>query len=132
METMEKKTTAIRSYKDLNVWKASMELVCEVYEVTRNFPDTERYGLTSQMRRCAISVPSNIAEGWSRNSARSFISYLNIAAGSMSELLTQLEIARRINYISAERMQALEHRGIQISKMLYMLIKKIESRSNTK
>lgn len=127
MEKMEKKTTAIRSYKDLNVWKASMELVCEVYEVTRNFPDTERYGLTSQMRRCAISVPSNIAEGWSRNSARSFISYLNIAAGSMSELLTQLEIARRINYISAERMQALEHRGIQISKMLYMLIKKIES-----
>jgi four helix bundle protein len=132
METMEKKTTAIRSYRDLNVWKASMELVCEVYEVTRNFPDTERYGLTSQMRRCAISVPSNIAEGWSRNSARSFISYLNIASGSMSELMTQLEIARRINYISAERMQALEHRGIQISKMLYMLIKKIESRSNTK
>ena len=128
METIEKKTTAIRSYKDLNVWKASMELVCEVYEVTRNFPDTERYALTSQMRRCAISVPSNIAEGWSRNSARSFISYLNIASGSMSELMTQLEIARRINYISAERMQALEHRGIQISKMLYMLIKKIESR----
>jgi four helix bundle protein len=80
------------------------------------------------MRSCAISVPSNIAEGWSRNSARSFISYLNIASGSMSELMTQLEIARRINYISAERMQALEHRGIQISKMLYMLIKKIESR----
>ncbi len=128
METIEKKTTAIRSYKDLNVWKASMELVCEVYEVTRNFPDTERYALTSQMRSCAISVPSNIAEGWSRNSARSFISYLNIASGSMSELMTQLEIARRINYISAERMQALEHRGIQISKMLYMLIKKIESR----
>ena len=128
METMEKKTTAIRSYKDLIVWKASMELVCEVYEVTRSFPDTERYGLTSQMRRCAISIPSNIAEGWSRNSARSFISYLNIASGSMSELLTQLEIARRINYISAKRMQALEHRGIQISKMLYMLIKKIESR----
>ena len=128
METIEKKTTAIRSYKDLNVWKASMELVCEVYEVTRNFQDTERYALTSQMRRCAISVPSNIAEGWSRNSARSFISYLNIASGSMSELLTQLEIANRINYISAERMQDLEHRGIQISKMLYMLIKKIESR----
>jgi four helix bundle protein len=128
METMEKKTTAIRSYKDLNVWKASMELVCEVYEVTRNFPDTERYGLTSQMRRCAISVPSNIAEGWSRNSARSFISYLNIAAGSMSELLTQLEIANRIHYISQEKMTGCEVKGIQISKMIYMLIKKIESR----
>ena len=125
---MEKKTTAIRSYKDLNVWKASMELVCEVYEVTRNFPDTERYGLTSQMRRCAISVPSNIAEGWSRNSARSFISYLNIAAGSMSELLTQLEIARRINYISDEKTIHLNLKGIEISKMLYMLIKKIENR----
>jgi four helix bundle protein len=129
METIEKKTTAVRSYTDLNVWKASMELVCEVYEVTRNFPDSERYGLTSQMRRCAVSVPSNIAEGWSRNSAGSFISYLNIASGSMSELLTQLDIARRINYISAERMQDLEHRGIQISKMVYMLIKRIESRS---
>jgi four helix bundle protein len=132
METIEKKTTAIRSYKDLNVWKASMELVCEVYEVTRNFPDTERYGLTSQMRRCAISVPSNIAEGWSRNSARSFISYLNIASGSMSELLTQLEIARRINYISDEKTIHLNLKGIEISKMLYMLTKKIESRSNTK
>jgi four helix bundle protein len=129
METMDNKTAAIRSYKDLNVWKAAMQLVYEVYEVTRNFPDTERYGLTSQMRRCAISVPSNIAEGWSRNSARSFISYLNIASGSMSELATQLEIARRINYINDERMQNLEHRGIQISKMLYMLIKRIESRS---
>lgn len=128
METIEKKTTAIRSYKDLNVWKASMELVCEVYEVTRNFPDTERYALTSQMRRCAISVPSNIAEGWSRNSARSFISYLNIASGSMSELLTQLEIANRIHYISQEKMTECEVKGIQISKMIYMLIKKIESR----
>jgi len=128
METMEKKTTAIRSYRDLNVWKASMELVCEVYEMTRNFPDTERYALTSQMRRCALSVPFNIAEGWSRNSARSFISYLNIASGSMSELLTQLEIANRIHYISQEKMKACEVRGIQISKMLYMLIKKIESR----
>jgi len=106
-----------------------MELVCEVYEVTRHFPDSERYGLTTQMRRCAVSVPSNIAEGWSRNSAGSFISYLNIASGSMSELMTQLEIARRINYISAERMQDLEHRGIQISKMVYMLIKRIERRS---
>jgi four helix bundle protein len=105
-----------------------MELVCEVYEVTRNFPDTERYGLTSQMRRCAISVPSNIAEGWSRNSARSFISYLNIASGSVSELLTQLEIARRINYISEEKTIHLNLKGIEISKMLYMLIKKIESR----
>ena len=128
METIEKKTTAIRSYKDLNVWKASIELVCEAYEVTRSFPDTERYGLTSQMRRCALSVPSNIAEGWSRNSARSFISYLNIASGSVSELLTQLEIANRIHYISQEKMAPCEVKGIQISKMLYMLIKKIESR----
>ena len=125
---MGKKTTAIRSYRDLNVWKASMELVCDIYEVTRNFPDSERYGLTSQMRRSAVSVPSNIAEGWSRNSARSFISYLNIATGSMSELLTQLEIANRIHYISQEKMTACEVKGIQISKMLYMLIKKIESR----
>jgi len=129
---MEKKTTAIRSYRDLNVWKASMELVCDIYEVTRNFPDSERYGLTSQMRRSAVSVPSNIAEGWSRNSARSFISYLNIATGSMSELLTQLEIARRINYISDEKTIHLNLKGIEISKMLYMLTKKIESRSNTK
>ena len=128
METIEKNRTPIRSYKDLNVWKASMELVCEVYEVTRNFPETERYALTSQMRRCAISVPSNIGEGWSRNSARSFISYLNIASGSMSELLTQLEIARRISYISEEKTIHLNLKGIEISKMLYMLIKKIESR----
>jgi four helix bundle protein len=128
METMEKKTTAIRSYKELNVWKVAMELVCEVYEVTRSFPDTERYGLTSQMRRSAVSVPSNIAEGWSRNTSRSFIYYLNVASGSMSELLTQLEIANRIHYISQEKMTACEVKGIQVSKMLYMLITKIESR----
>jgi four helix bundle protein len=128
METMEKKTTAIRSYKELNVWKVAMELVCEVYEVTRSFPDTERYGLTSQMRRSAVLVPSNIAEGWSRNTSRSFIYYLNVASGSMSELLTQLEIANRIHYISQEKMTACEVKGIQVSKMLYMLIKKIESR----
>jgi four helix bundle protein len=127
METIEKKTTAIRSYRDLNVWKASMELVCDIYEVTRNFPDTERYGLTSQMRRCAVSVASNIAEGWSRNTSRSFIYYLNIASGSMSELQTQLEIARRINYISDEKTIHLNLKGIEISKMLYMLTKKIES-----
>lgn len=85
-------------HKKLDVWKYSMDLVVHVYKITSNFPKSEVYGLTSQMRRCAVSVPSNIAEGAARNSNKEYNRFLAIALGSLSELETQLLIAERLEY----------------------------------
>jgi four helix bundle protein len=87
---MEDKQQKSRSYRDLNVWKLSIELVKDVYRITQKFPATEIYGLTSQIRRAAISIPSNIAEGQGRTSSKEFRQFLGIAMGSMAELSTQL------------------------------------------
>ena len=89
----------IKSYKDLEVWKLSMSLVTEIYEITRSFPQEEKYGLTSQIRRASISIPSNIAEGASRKSTKEFIQFLYISNGSLSELETQIELAERLGFI---------------------------------
>ena len=87
------------NHKDLEVWKKAMDLVVAVYEVSNAFPDTERYGLTQQMRRSAISIPSNIAEGAGRKGSKEFIQFVSIALGSLSELETQLILSSRLNYI---------------------------------
>ncbi len=86
----------VNSYKDLIVWQKSMDLVVALYELTENFPKEEIYGLTSQMRRAAISIPSNIAEGRSRSGKKEFTQFLRIAYGSGAELETQIEIAKRL------------------------------------
>ncbi len=86
------------SFRELKVWQLSMELVTGIYKVSESFPKTEVYGLTSQIRRCAVSIPSNIAEGSSRHNAKEFIQFLYIANGSLSEFETQLEIALRLSY----------------------------------
>ncbi|MES2766462.1 MAG: four helix bundle protein [Bacteroidota bacterium] len=90
----------MRTHKDLDAWKISMTLVKEVYLLTSGFPKEEMYGLTSQIRRSAVSVPSNIAEGAARNSLKEFIQFLYIALGSLAELETQLIIANDLNYTS--------------------------------
>jgi four helix bundle protein len=108
-----------------------MNFVQDVYVITSRFPRVEQMALTSQMRRSAVSVPSNIAEGWSRNSAASFSYFSRIALGSMSELMTQIEIASRVSYINEEKMIELESKGNEICRMLYALTKKVESRENT-
>jgi four helix bundle protein len=128
MEGTIKNNGAIRSYKDLIVWSASMNLAHEVYNVTEAFPKSERFALTSQMRRAAISIPSNIAEGWGRNSAASFSYFLKIAFGSYTELMTQLELAYRINYLSGEQLDKFGEMGESISKMIFVLIQKSEAR----
>jgi len=109
-----------------------MNLVHDVYRISSVFPKSEQLILTSQMRRSAISVPSNIAEGWSRNSARSFNYFLRIASGSTSELMTQVEIALRLNYLTPEKANELTLKGNQISKMLIALIKKVEIREKAR
>ncbi|MBI3019951.1 MAG: four helix bundle protein [Parcubacteria group bacterium] len=88
-----------KGYKDLIVWQKSMELVVLIYGLTDSFPESERYGLTSQLRRCAISIPSNIAEGSKRGTKKDFHHFLLMSFGSGAELETQLEIAKRLSYI---------------------------------
>lgn len=88
------------NHKDLEVWKLAMEFITDIYSITKKFPKEEFYGLTNQIRRCAISIPSNIAEGSARQSDKELIQFLYIALGSVSELETQLIIARNLNYIN--------------------------------
>lgn len=89
-----------RKHHDLHVWQEAMELVQEVYEISAHFPQAEVYALTSQMRRSAVSVPSNIAEGAARNGNKEFLHFLSIARGSLSELETQVQVAHRLGYMS--------------------------------
>lgn len=88
---------AVNSYTDLIAWQKAMDLVCMTYEITANFPKEERYGLVAQMRRCAVSMPSNIAEGWGRRSSADYVRFLQMACGSSYELVTQGELCRRLN-----------------------------------
>jgi four helix bundle protein len=126
MNATDKYQLPVKSYRDLIVWKKSVELVQDVYELTAVFTSNERFGLTSQMRRCAISIPSNIAEGWGRKRTGSYVQFLGIASGSLAELTTQLEIAFRLNYCSLERKNMLENKMNELSKMLFVLIQKLE------
>lgn len=91
-----------RKHHELRVWQRSIDLVKSVYRLTSSFPSAENFGLTAQMRRCAISVPSNIAEGAARNSKKEFLHFLGIARGSLSELETQFIIAEELGYVRTE------------------------------
>jgi four helix bundle protein len=103
-------------HKDLEVWKKSMDLVVKVYQITQLFPDAEKFGLTSQMRRAAVSIPSNIAEGAARKGNKEFIQFLYIAIASLSEVETQYLIAIRLEFIKKE--DALELQMIEVKKLL--------------
>ncbi len=92
----------LKTHKDLDVWRESIELVKEVYKVTAEFPKEELYNLTSQIRRCAVSIPSNIAEGAARKSKKEFINFLYVALGSCAELETQLIISKELGFIVDE------------------------------
>ena len=104
------------NHKDLEVWKKSMDLVETIYKLTQTFPDSEKFGLTSQMRRSAVSIPSNIAEGSARKGDKELIHFLHIALGSLSELDTQYTIAVRINYTSKE--ENIENQINDVKKLL--------------
>jgi four helix bundle protein len=117
----------LRSYKDLLVWQKSMELNKLIYRHTAKFPKEEMFGLTSQMRRAAISISSNIAEGQARNSTGEFIQFLGIAKGSLAELETQIMLSHELKYFSKENSEALLSLTEEISKMLHGLQKKLRS-----
>ena len=105
--------------EDLKIWKKSIELTKSVYVICADLPSEERFGLISQLKRCAVSIPSNIAEGAGRNSTKEFIHFLSIANGSSYELQTQLILATELNLISEEKIKPLLTNIIEIQKMNY-------------
>jgi len=112
----------MKSHKDLEVWKKSIDLVEAIYKLTEGFPKSEQFSLSVQMQRSAISVPSNIAEGSGRMSRGDYIRFLYIARGSLLELDTQLEIAKRLGYISNEKSENIYYLSERIRKMVDGLI----------
>ena len=115
----------IKSYRDLIVWQKSMELVKEVYLITKKLPKEEQYGLTSQIRRSSISIPSNIAEGYGRHSTNDYLRFLQIATGSLYELQTQLEISRNLDFLPKESFDKSFEGSREIERMLSSLIRKV-------
>ena len=108
---------ALQSYRELIAWQKAVELVVTIYDVTKTFPKEEIYGLTAQMRRCAVSVPSNIAEGQGRLSTGEFKQFLGNARGSLFELQTQITIAERLKFVTTERAQQLLDSAIEVGKI---------------
>jgi len=119
----------LKSYKELIVWKKSLDLVTEVYQLTKDFPKDELYGLTSQMRRSAVAIPSNIAEGYQRNYIKEYIQFLYIAKSSTSELETQIIIVKRLQWIPLEKIILIEKLLEEILKMLSSIISKLKNKS---
>jgi four helix bundle protein len=122
---------AVRSFEDLIVWQKSMDLVTEVYSVTAGFPSDERFGLTQQLRRAAVSIPSNMAEGQGRSTTTDFIRFLTISRGSLNEVRTQLIIANHLNYLTNDKLQSLRNACDEIARLLNALINSLTSKQNT-
>ncbi len=118
----------MKTHKDLEVWKRSIQMVTKIYKETTNFPKEELYGITSQIRRSAISVPSNISEGAGRNHTKEFIQFLHISMGSLAELETQLIIANNLDYLSNQVFDKLNTLLIEIRSQLSGLIKSLQKR----
>jgi len=114
----------LANYKDLKVWQKSMDLVVDVYIIVSSFPQLERFALSDQIRRCSVSIPSNIAEGAGRNHTKEFVQFLSVSLGSLYELQTQLEIAKKVGYIT--NTQELDNKTLEIEKMLNALITSIK------
>lgn len=117
----------IKGYKDLIVWQKSMDLVELVYRLTENFPKDETYGLRAQIRRSAVSLPSNIAEGTMRGTRKDFRQFIMIASGSGAELETQLEIAKRIKYVNLEEYYKINSLLGEVTRMLSSLQAKLKT-----
>ena len=118
----------METHKDLRVWQQSIELVTSIYMITKTFPEEEMFGLVSQMRRAAVSVPSNIAEGYVRGTDRENLHFLRISSGSMSEVETQLLLSWNLGYISQESYDELSENLTSVWKQLNALIGSIKKR----
>jgi four helix bundle protein len=118
----------VQSFRELEVWQRSMELTIMVYRLTQKFPREEMFGITSQLRRAAISIPSNIAEGQGRLNTREFRQFLSIARGSTCEVQTQLEIARALGYGDPELLDETEALSHRVGQMLFKLLSALKSK----
>lgn len=119
--------STIKSYKDLRVWQKSVDLVVNVYKLTKKFPSNEQFALTSQVQRAAVSVSSNIADGYGRNTQKEYVHFLRIANGSLLELESLITVAGRLSYIEEKECSTLEEQLSEVSRMLYALRKRIAS-----
>jgi four helix bundle protein len=118
-----------KPHKKLDVWQAAMKATKMVYELTKPFPEEERFGLVSQMRRAAVSIPCNIAEGAARQGKREFRNFVSMAQGSLSELDTQLELAVLLGYLSKEEIEEIEGHLLRIDRMLSGLIRSLTKKT---
>ena len=114
------------SFRDLKVWREAMTLVEDVYRISKQFPPDERFGLTAQLRRAAVSIPSNIGEGKRRKRERAFLHHLDIALGSQGEVDVQLELALRLGFLTAHQYDAMVKRVDEVGRMLNGLIASIQ------
>ena len=115
-------------YKDLDVYKKSIDFVVDIYKTTESFPDSEKFGLVSQLRRASVSLPSNLAEGSGRNGRKEPINFLHIARGSLFEIGTQLEISQRLGFVSQDDYDKLEERCATIQRMMNALISSLRKK----
>ena len=122
---MEENLNIVRTHRDLDVWRKSIDLVTSIYKSTENYPNTEMYGLTSQIRRCAVSIPSNIAEGSARTTKKDFSHFLAMSLGSVAELETQLIISRNLGYLPDSLLDELMSELISIRRMTLGLRKSL-------
>ena len=116
----------LKNFRDLKVWQKSYRLCLDLYKITKKFPKEERYGLTSQIRRAAVSIPSNIAEGYGRKTTADYLRFLYIAYGSICELETQLLLSGDLNYVNQENLKARRDDTEEVERMLKALIKSLE------
>ncbi|MDY6838821.1 MAG: four helix bundle protein [Thermodesulfobacteriota bacterium] len=121
----------LKNYKELKVWQRSYQLCLQTYGITKEFPEDERYGLSSQMRRAAVSVPSNIAEGYGRKTTQDYIRFLHIAYGSNCELETQILLGGDLGYIEAPKLEILRQGIGEVERMLKALIRSLERKHST-
>ena len=118
----------ILSHRDLDAWKVGMTVVEQTYQLTKNFPQEERYGLTAQMRRASVSVPSNIAEGQGRRLVKSSLYFINVAIGSSAELDTQLELARRLRFVTIAAAMELQDSLDRVRQLLHGMRRERQAR----
>lgn len=118
----------ILSFRDLEVWQLAMDLVVSVYRITGSFPRHEIYGLTAQMRRAAVSIPANIAEGHARRSDAFYLNHLNIALGSQAELLTEIDVASRLEYLDRDTALSFSQQVDRVRQMLHGLRRSLQRR----
>lgn len=121
--------TALKSYRELHVWQKAMDLVEAVYRAAKKLPATERYGLTAQMQRAAVSVPANIAEGYGRSHRGDYLHHLSMANGSVKELETHLLLSVRLGYLLEKDVEPALQRASEVGRMLSSLMQKLKVRS---